>query len=203
VEEAVAAEPSAEERRRGVQPWRRVFHAGNGLMISFFPPMLGLGRWQIVAILGGFLVLLTGFDLARLRSPKLNVLFFRLFPSLASPREMTKIASSTWYLLGAIVVFALFPARLAVPAILVLALADPAASTVGRLWGRRKIGKGSWLGSTVFAVIAFAILAAYFGPAAAAAPALIIAAAEILPWSLDDNLTVPIVGATALWLLGV
>ena len=197
-----APERSPEERRRGVQPWRRVFHAGNGLTISFLPPVLGVGREGVILILGCFLVALTRFDLVRLRSPKLNALFFRLFPSLVSPREMTKVASSTWYLVGAILVYALFPTRIAVASIVVLALADPMASTVGRLWGRRTLGKGTVLGSAVFTAVAFGVLGAFFGPTAAVLPALVITAVEVIPWPLDDNLTVPLAGAVALWLLG-
>ena len=196
-------EPTREERWRGVQPWRRIFHAGNGLTIAFLPPVLGVGRTGVLLILSGFLVALMGFDLARLRSPTLNALFFRFLPSLASPREMTKVASSTWYLLGAILVYGLFPTRIAVPAIVVLALADPTASTVGRLWGRTRLGKGTVLGSAGFVAVAFAVLSAFFGPAAAALPALVIAGVEVIPWRFDDNLTVPLAGASALWLMGI
>lgn len=196
-------EPSLEERRRGVQPWRRVFHAGNGLTISFLPQVLGVGRTGVLLILFAFLGVLTLFDLARLRSPRLNALFFRTFPSLASPREMTRVASSTWYLLGAILVYGLFPTRIAVPAIVVLALADPAASIVGRLWGRRKLGQGTVLGTTVFVAVAFAVLSLFVGAVPAGLAALVIAAVEVIPWRVDDNLSVPLAGATALWLMGI
>ncbi|MSR37090.1 MAG: hypothetical protein EXR95_10715 [Gemmatimonadetes bacterium] len=191
------------ERTRGVQPWRRLFHAGNGLVIAFFPPLVGVDRWGVVMIMSVILVGLVAFDVARLRSPRLNALFFRLFPDFASLRERTHVASSTWYLCGAVLVYAMYPTRIAVPSILVLALADPMASVVGRLWGRQKLGKGTVLGSKVFLVIAFAVLSAYFGPVAAALPALIVAAVEVVPWRLDDNLTVPVACASALWLLGV
>jgi dolichol kinase len=203
-----AAEPAASvevpmaERLRGVQPWRRVFHASNSLVVAFLPPLLGMSRWVVVGILTVMLAGLAAFDWVRLRRPDLNALFFRMFPSLASDRERTGVASSTWYALGVIVVYALFPPTVVIPALLTLGFADPAASTVGRIWGRRRLGKGSVLGSTVFVAVAFAIMVTAVGPAAALAAALATAAAEVLLTRLDDNLTVPITAATALWLVG-
>lgn len=191
-----------EAERADLRPWRRLFHAGNGLVISFLPPLLGVDTRTVVLMLSALLVVLMAGDIVRLRSPKLNETFFALFPSFASTRERTHVASSTWYLLGAILVLALFPARLAVPAIVVLALADPAASIVGRLWGRRKLGKGSVLGTSVFVVVAAAVLSAFFPVPVAVAAAVVVAAVEILPWRVDDNLSVPLAAAAALWLLG-
>jgi dolichol kinase len=187
-------------RLQGVQPWRRLFHAGNSLVVSFLPPVFGLGRWSTVAILTVFLAGLLAFDVVRLRTPRLNALFFTMFPSLASPRERVGIASSTWYLVGVILVYAIFPRAIAVPAILVLGLADPLASTIGRLWGRRRLGKGTVLGSSVFLAVSFAVLTVFVGPAVAAPAALFVTCVEVLPWRLDDNLTVPPAAAVGLWL---
>ena len=188
---------------RGVQPWRRLFHAGNGLVVAFFPPVLGLGKRELLLILGGLLVVLLAFDIARLRVPSINSFFFKLFPSLVSPREANQAASSTWYAGGVLLAYAFFPARIAVPAIVVLALADPMASIVGRIWGRRRMGNGTVLGSLVFLIVAFAVLGAFFGPAYAVVPALVVTCIEVVPWRLDDNLTVVVGGATALWLMGM
>lgn len=190
------------DRFQGVQPWRRVFHAGNALVICFLPPALELTRGPTIVILCALLSGLVAFDLARLRIPRLNALFFTMFPSLASPRERVGIASSTWYLVGVIPVYALFTRAVAVPAILVLGLADPLASTLGRLWGRRRFGKGTVLGSSVFLAASFVVLAAFVGPVVAAPVALFVTCVEVLPWRLDDNLTVPPAAALGVWLAG-
>ena len=165
--------------------------------------MLGLERRGLLLILSSLLVVLLAFDLARLRVPRVNALFFKLFPSLVSSREAKRAASSTWYVCGVVLAYALFPARIAVPAIVVLALADPMASIVGRLWGRRRVGDGTVLGSLVFLFVAFVVLSAFFGPASAVVPALVVTCVEVVPWRLDDNLTVVVGGATALWLMGM
>lgn len=190
------------ERTRGLQPWRRVFHAANGVAVALLPGTLGLGRQSVLWVLGSLLVVVLAADVARLRVPRLNALFFRLFPSFASPREAVRIASSTWYLIGVVLTWAIFPERVAVPGILVLALADPAAGTVGRLWGRRRLGHGTWLGSAAFLAVAFLVLAFHLGPAAGLAAALMVAMVEVVPWRLDDNLTVPVAAAFAAWLVG-
>ncbi len=186
-----------------VQPWRRLFHAGNGLVVAFSPPVFGLEKRGLLLILGSLLVALLGFDFARLRVPRINTLFFELFPSLVSPREAKRVASSTWYVCGVILTYALFPAHIAVPAIVVLALADPMASIVGRLWGVRRVGNGTALGSLAFFSVAFLVLSAFFGPASAVVPALVATGVEVVPWRLDDNLTVVVGGATALWMMGM
>ena len=188
---------------RGIQPWRRLFHAGNGLVVAFSPPALGLERRGLLLILSSLLVVLFAFDLVRLRVPGVNAFFFKAFPSLASPREAKQAASSTWYVCGVVLAYAFFPSRIAVPAIVVLALADPMASIVGRLWGRRRVGNGTVLGSLVFLFVALAVLSAFFGPASAVVPALVVTCVEVLPWRLDDNLTVVVGGATVLWLMGM
>ena len=98
-------------------------------------------------------------------------------------------------------------------AVLILALADPAASITGRLWGKRKlysnkgyVGTGSffavaWITAIIFVTIAVEDLST---PHAIVA-ALIIATAgtmvEVLSTRLDDNLTIPVVCAFTAFLL--
>ena len=190
------------ERTRGLQPWRRAFHAANGVAVALLPEAIGLGRGPVLVVLGILLVAVVAADIVRLRDTRLNTLFFRMFPALASPREAVGIASSTWYLVGVFLTYALFPMRVAVPGILVLALADPAAGTLGRLYGKRRLGHGTWVGSAAFLAVAFGVLALHLGAAAGLAAALIVTMIEVVPWRLDDNLTVPLGAAFAAWIVG-
>jgi dolichol kinase len=186
---------------RGIQPWRRLLHALNGVVTVLALVFLFPGREALV-VLGGLLLFLLGMDWVRLRDPRANLLFFRWFRVLASPREERGIASSTWYTVGVFLGVLLFPRSAVIPAILVLALADPAASVIGRRFGRRPLGKGSLEGSAVFALVAFLVLSPFVGAGVAALGALAAAAAEVLPVRLDDNLTVPLTVAMVLTLLG-
>lgn len=195
--------PALVARTGGLQPWRRVFHAANGVVLAFGPPALGLSPDTTAVLLGlGACGLLVG-DLIRLRVPRLNVTFFRVFRPLASPREEHHLASSTWYAIGAFLVWWWFPPTLATASILVLGLADPAASVVGRLVGRRPLGKGTVEGSVAFTVVAFLALWPLAGAPAAAAAALATGLAEVLPLPPDDNLVIPLVCGGVLWALGL
>lgn len=185
----------------GLQPGRRIFHATNGTLIALALTWLDLSRDTALLILGGILVLLVLLDGVRLRVPRANEAFFRAFRDLASPREATGSASSTWYTLGVLLALALFSREAAVSGILILAYADPAASYGGRRWGKRPFLGGSLEGSAIFAVVAFAALAARHSLLVAAVTAVAVAVAERLSWPLDDNLTVPVAGAGVVTLL--
>lgn len=187
----------------GLQPWRRLFHAGSGLILATLPVAWGLSRAWSVALLSGLFVVLLAADVVRLRTPRLNALFFSLFPSLASPREVARMASSTWYVLGVLCVYALFPWHVAVPAILVLALADPAASALGRIAGRRRVGKGTLEGGLVFLLVSVGILVPDVGWAPGVVVAVGVTLVELLPSRLDDNLTIPLAAAAFLWMVGL
>jgi len=193
---------AAVRRTEGVQPWRRVFHATCGIVIVAFVEYGPLDVRMDLFCLSVALLASLALDWARLGSRNANIVFFRWFSALVSPREARKIASSTWYLMGAFITLLVAP-RLFMPALLVLALADPAASVVGRLWGRHRLGKGSWEGTAAFFVVASAVLASLVGPGIALPAAALVASFEVLPIGIDDNLTVPPVTALAVWLVGM
>jgi dolichol kinase len=188
-------------RTAGLQPWRRLFHAANGVMLALGPQAIGLSPKQTVAVLAVLLLVLMGADVVRLRAPSLNALFFRTFPSFASPREAARIASSTWYVVGALLAWAFFEPAVAVASILVLALADPAASWLGRVVKSPRVGTGSVFGSLVFFAVATAILLPVAGWVIAPLVAVGVMTVEAMPWRLDDNLTVPLSAGLLLSLL--
>ena len=192
------------ERSSGLQPWRRVLHTSHGLLIAAVVYSEILSRQSASLILGGIFLALLGLDAVRLRSPRANRLFFKLFIRFVSPREESRPASSTWYLLGVLVIVALFPRMAAVGGILVLALADPAANFVGRRWGRVSFGRnGTVEGTLAFLLTAFLTLLLLVGSVPALVGALGATLAERIPWTLDDNLTIPLATSFALWLSGL
>jgi dolichol kinase len=188
-------------RTEGLQPWRRIFHAGTGVSLAG-ALLFGDLPWTLLAgALGGIAVLALLGDLLRLAVPSWNRLFFRIFRPLASPREARGLASSTWFAWGCFLAVAVFPSRVAAASILVLALADPLASYAGRRWGRRAFGSGTVLGSLVFVGAAFLVLLPFAGTGVAAVVAGAVALVERIPWPLDDNLTVPLAVGLLLWSL--
>jgi uncharacterized protein (TIGR00297 family) len=96
----------------------------------------------------------------------------------------------------------------------ILACGDAAATLVGRAWGRRRLPWNrakSWIGSFAFILTAWGSAACLVlwtagercGPrqalAAAGVASVCAALAESLPWRLDDNLSVTLVGGGALF----
>lgn len=193
--------PAPVSRAGQLQPLRRVFHAAAGLVLAWGPSALEIDHTLLLVTLGSLFVVLIVFDLVRLRTRWLNTLFLRSLPSLASSREAVGVASSTWYVLGVFLTYLLFPPTAAVPAILVLALADPAASVVGRTWGRTRVGTGTVEGTLAFFVVASALLWGFYG-AMGLAVALVVSLAEPLPLRLDDNLVIPVLTAGGLFVVG-
>jgi dolichol kinase len=187
-------------RTDGPQPWRRVFHATNGIILVLALKTLPVGHWTALGLLGAAFAVMALVDWVRLGSPRLNSLFFRTFPALVSPREASKVASSTWYALGVILALLLFPRQEALAGILVLALADPAAGLVGRRWGRWPFGAGTLEGSAAFVAVAFVVILPFAPWWAALSAAVVAALVERTPWSVDDNLTVPVTVAAVLHL---
>ena len=154
---------------------------------------LDLPRSTAAALLAAGAALVVVADVFRLRYPPANELFFRAFRLLASPREASGLASSTWYAVAVAAAVALFPLHHAVSGILVLALADPAGSYVGQRWGRRPFLGGTVAGSATFGLVAGVILIMRHPPTVAALAVVAATLAERRSWPLDDNLAVPLV----------
>lgn len=188
-------------RTEGLQPMRRIFHAGAGLAIAGALVLLDPPWLVAVGALAALAAAAFLFDALRFAAPAVNRFFFRAFRPLVSPREALGIASSTWYVIGCLIAVAVFPRHVAVGAILVLALADALASYAGRRWGRRRFGSGTLFGSAVFVVAAWAVLLPFASPLTAGLTAAAAALGERIPWRLDDNLTIPLVTGVVLWSL--
>ncbi len=199
-------EPSELERlvgnTEGLQPWRRLFHATNGVVVVAALELGIVSREVMILLLGVVLLGALAVDVVRLRVPSVQRVFFRSLSALASPREARGIASSTWYAAGILLALMLFPQRIAEASILVLALGDPVASYVGRRWGRIKIGDGSVRGTTAFLVVTLAVMLFFFPPVHALLAAVLATVVERIPWSLDDNVTLPLGTGVVLLLLG-
>ncbi|MEJ2503106.1 MAG: hypothetical protein P8177_07265 [Gemmatimonadota bacterium] len=187
-------------RTEGLQPWRRVFHLVGGLGVAWLvyalTPHAAATRWIFGAVLA---IALLG-DVLRLRAELVNRFILRTFRGLLRPREADTLSLS-WYMLGVFLVLWVPDGARAVPALLVLAVADPVAGLVGEVWGSHAIGQGSVEGSLAFFVVALAILVPFAGITAALAVAVIVTAVEVLPTPLDDNLLIPVVTALSLWVL--
>lgn len=184
----------------GPQPWRRAAHVLVGCLVTWIVYVLGPHAPSTRWLFGTALAVVFMADLARLRWQAFNRFIFRTFRVLMCPREADR-PSLTWFLLGVFLVL-WFPDGLAVPSLLVLALADPTASLVGRLWGTHPVGKGTLEGAVAFSATTLLVLTPFVGLWAALPVAVVVASAEVLPGPHDDNVLIPVVTAACLWILG-
>jgi dolichol kinase len=191
------------EKTSGLQIWRRVFHVACGLLVAGLVTFGGApSRWMTVGLGAAFVVSL-GMDLIRLYLPGANRLFYRLFPSLLTPRDSDRLASSTYYVLGLFLTFLIFPERVAVAATIVLAVADPAGNLVGRTVGSRPFGTGTVEGTLGLVLASFAAIVGLVGVIPAAVASVCTGIVETRNFGLDDNLTVPLAAGASLWAVGL
>ena len=144
-------------------------------------------------------------DVARAYSTSLNAIIRGVFGALMraeelpAPRTGVQFNGATCVLVGAAVMVALFPLRIAVPVLVMAMLADAAAALVGRRWGRHTWGALSATveGTTAFVVTGLGVMAFFssvaLGPAAGGV--LVGAGIEALPLPVNDNIRVPVAAA--------
>jgi dolichol kinase len=126
-------------------------------------------------------------------------------PSELAPRLRPRWVGATPYCLASFLCVLIFPKFAAVLALLYLAAGDTAASLVGKLWGRTKIGNKSLEGSIAFvaacSIVALAAnrLAPHEYPLLAAIVGAIAAAlAELFLTKIDDNFSIPLSAAAVI-----
>lgn len=187
--------------------WRRWFHLIAGSSI----PVAGIfaSDWGMVAALavlsGGAL----GLDVLRFRFQWLNQQFLRWLSPLLKHDEGRRFTGATFLVVGALFTFLLFGPEVAVPALLFLALGDPAAAVVGRrMPGPRIFGKSPG-GTAAFVALCLVTVGVLTGSGAVdyhwglLIGALIAGLVELAPVDLDDNLTIPLIAGASMHFLGV
>jgi diacylglycerol kinase (CTP) len=172
----------------------------------------GLPRSGSLLVLGFFFLFFFSLEMARLRNPALNQFALRMWGPLMRSNEIDRMSGVPYYLGAALIAVALFPQPVTVLSLLYLAIGDPVASLFGILYGERSLrfknGKslvGTMAGVGVCILISLIYLSgsrldysrviwlALIGGTAGGL-------AEILPFDVDDNFSIPIVSGLVLWL---
>lgn len=174
--------------------WRRGLHLASGVL---GPLAAVLEPGVAAAGFGGLVALAALAETLRLAVPRARAAIGRLAGDLFRPPEAQTVSGAATLALGYALTWWLFPAPIAERAIVVAAVADPVAATVGsRVAGR---DAKSWVGSLACLCAAAVALLPWHLPARAiGAAALGAAAAERAPWRGSDNVTVPLVVAAVL-----
>lgn len=177
---------------------RRLIHAGGAAVPGLF--LLGVVTWrelELIYVAGAivglgieFLRLIVGMDAW-------------LFDALTREYERSNLAGYVLYVLGSTVAVLVFEPRVAIPAVLLLALVDP----VSGLLARNEFGEPK---RPIVLVVTFGLSAviasAFVPPVPALLGALTVTVADgmspvIAGYVIDDNVTIPIGAAVAMWLV--
>jgi dolichol kinase len=187
--------------------WRRLFHvvAGSSIpLAAIFVPETAM-IWALAVLAAQGLVL----DLVRFRVGWLNSLFMRWMAPLLKEDEEAHITGATYMLVAALIVFILYGKEVGIPVMFFLSLGDPAAAIVGRrMPGPRIFGKSPG-GTAAFIAVgagAVAVLIAANGIDhhwALWVGVGVAGAVELVSLPPDDNLAIPVLAGTAMFLMGV
>lgn len=191
---------------------RNLFHVGMGIfavaMYEFFlTPFQAL---VVMAVVASAVVLL---EVARVVFPGANEIITWPFRRIMRPWEKRRPNSASYFTLAAFLVVLIMPPFSAKVGVLVLAFADPAATIVGRQFGRLKIYRNKslvgfltfFLMATIVSVAMYALSGPSMEPLRVAGmistTALAGAMTELACDRLDDNLAIPLMtgGIATLW----
>lgn len=146
-------------------------------------------------------------------SPRANDALMWLFKRVAHPHERHRVNSSTWYGTALLLIAFVQQPLVCSVAVAILGVADPAASIIGRRFGRTPLVNGRTLeGSLAFVItgtLAAAVVIALWHTSVPLGALMVIGlgsalaagVAELVSRNLDDNFTVPITAAATAYCL--
>lgn len=193
---------------------RKVYHVLMGLtcfsLYAFF-----LDRHQALIVLGTAGLSSVFLDAVRLRLPKINDMLVSFFAPILRASERHSLTGHSYFVLGMIFLTYFFEKNTVLLALLYLSVGDPAASTVGGIWGKHKVvGNKSWEGAAANWVVSFLVTLAFLTCTGGCSTdscslrlitysvigATISVLAELIPLPIDDNFSIPVLSATLLTL---
>ncbi len=197
--------------RNSLQLYRRLWHMFGGFSVAFSYWYSGMSKDYALILLGLVTIATFTIDSLRLVFNKLNDRVLRDFRLLIREDEKNSLSAMTYYLVGSWLSIFLFPKFIATLAIFFLAFADPIASIVGIKYGRKKWKWGKTYEGSIAAFItcfflSFIFLLGLFEDSLvktllfSTAFGLAGTFAETFPLKIDDNLAIPVISGTIMWL---
>ncbi|OGU01468.1 MAG: hypothetical protein A2085_01525 [Gemmatimonadetes bacterium GWC2_71_10] len=174
---------------------RRAVHLASGLLGVAAAVVPDRAATILLATAFGIALLI---DAVRLLAPRRARPVLALAGSLYRPDEQRRLSGATLLMTAYVGTWLLFPPVAAARAIVVAAVADPAAALAGSRWSRAR-GRKTWVGSAAaFAVALVVLLVWRTALPVSVLAALVAALAERVPGAGLDNLALPLATASAL-----
>ena len=144
------------------------------------------------------------FDVLRLVHRGFRAFFDRIITvHFLRERERKGLIGSTYFLMGAILTILIFPKEVAIVSLYILIISDTSAALVGRCWGRTPLVREKTLEGTLAFVVTGMIVVMIgmrsnllWGAVAVVGAAI----AELAPVEVDDNLVIPLVAGSIMWI---
>ncbi|HID38421.1 MAG TPA: hypothetical protein EYP36_02770 [Calditrichaeota bacterium] len=136
-------------------------------------------------------------DILRMKFALAEKYFIRIFSPLLRKSEVRRrFTGASFLFLGITITVAAFTREIAIPAILLVTIADSMAALVGKWYGRHKLFNKTVEGTLSFTAISFLLVAYFWGwSLLVLLIAIPIALVELLGEKVNDNLTIPVISA--------
>ncbi|MDH5476785.1 MAG: SEC59/DGK1/VTE5 family protein [Nitrospinota bacterium] len=179
---------------------RKSFHilAASIIPVIYYTQWLS---WEVsAALVVAAMVIWVGADLFRLYNPAFNQFAMKVIGPLLKTKEATQITSSSYILIASSFAILLLPWQIACASLFFIALGDPAAAVVGKLFGSIRFGNDKSLEGSVAMFVVCLWTGIYITKSVeiALVGALVAALTELYSFGLDDNLAVPIFSGLAM-----
>lgn len=146
-------------------------------------------------------------DILRLLSRKTNLFLYRT-PLIFKQKEAHTFSSITLFLVAIFLSILLFPKGIAILAVTFLIFGDLCGKIIGMMYGKIHIYKKTLEGSTAY-FLAAVIVGLAFQPFIGITLMMLLVGAlaatltELIPWGIDDNISVAIISGAAMYLMTV
>jgi len=146
-------------------------------------------------------------DIVRLLSRRANLFLFRT-PFIFKPKEKQTFSSMSLFLVAIFLSFLVFPKSIGILAATFLIFGDVSAKIIGMMFGKVRIFKKTLEGSIAY-FLAAVIVGLVFLPYLDASlgmllvGALAAAVVELIPWGIDDNISVALLAGASMYLMTI
>jgi len=190
---------------------RRFFHLSMGMTCGLIYKHY-LTHQQAIHILGIATCIFYIYEQIRIKYPEFKSIFSKVSQYLLRAEEQLKESASIPFLMGVLLTILTFPKYMALVAIFTLAISDPFSAVIGIMFGKTKIkehrsfeGCLAFFGSTL--AVHLLILSTLYPESMIKKVVISVLSSAFVTWfdylalKIDDNLTIPIVTASSLWII--
>jgi len=191
------------QTKKAIWHWRVVLRP----LAMIFPTLyIFLDKKITLIIIGAVALPFLILDISRLSLHQFNQLLYRSAVEIFRRQEKKKFSSIAIFFVACFLTVAIFPKTLAITAISFLVLGDIASKFFGLQFGRVKLFERTLEGSLAYFLTC--LLVGFFFSLflnlnlwTILLGSLAAATAEVLPFGIDDNFTVPLLSGIVMWLI--